>query len=365
MFSIYEQAPQMRALKKTPEGYGIVGDTIDIIHGPIGFGIEVNDYMNGSDNTLNFYTAKWYADDKEMGSIRLDDIGYEETRYLHAYADYKLYKDFGRWYQLLFQMPGNNLGIYTLNGFDFGDLTPTIHKMKIVLTDAAGNNTTISFYLENGVQLSCVLYKPCDHRFEVNKANEFSHPNVKFSLPATALYEWLCFDFKTIPASSGYSSKYELHHPYVPVHNYFDLYLKPEVPVPFALRDKMVLMYSDGKKESGKGTISEDSWYKASIRAFGTYWLAADTEAPVIKVSTPQGAVLSSAKSLKLSVMEKVTSVKSFRAELDGKWLLFEPTGNTYTYVFDARCPKGKHELVVTASDESGNIAKTVYHFTR
>lgn len=373
---IYEQKPQIITLKKTAEGYDIVGDTMQLKSNMAGIGVEVNDYMNGSENTLNFYTAKWSIDGIESNIIRLDDIGYEETRYLHAYADYKLHAEKGQWYQLLFKMPGNKLPL-----FKMGDYKPKVynledgagflklddaaaHNIKVVMTDAAGNATTVSFYLKS-VGASPPK-QSCAKPFNVNKTNEFSHPNVKFSLPATALYESLCFDFKSSAAiGTAYSGKYQLHNPLVPIHNFFDLYIKPEVPIPFNLRDKIVMMYTDGKNENGHGTVSEDGWYKASVRAFGTYWLVADAEPPVIKVSTPEGAALTAAKSLKLTVTEKLTSVKSFRAELDGKWLLFEPTGNTYTYVFDAHCPKGKHELVVTAGDENGNTAKTVYRFTK
>jgi hypothetical protein len=377
---VYEQTPQIITLKKTADGYGIAGDTLFLKTTLAGIGIEVNDYMNGSDNTLNFYTAEWYMYDIGAGIIRLDDIGYEETRYLHAYADYKMHTEKGQWYQLLFKMPGNKLPLFKMgddkpkvynieDGAGFirlNDAAP--HNIKVVMTDASGNATIVSFYVRSTDAAKSPQLKGPSHYgtlFTVGKVNIFEHPNIKFTLPATALYESLYFNLKQTTGIGGFTSRYQVHNPNVPVHNYFDLYLKPEVPVPFALRNKLVMMYTDGKTTNGRGTTSEDSWYKGSVRNFGTYWLAADTVAPVIKIAAKEGAVLTASKSLTLTVTEKLTSVKTFRAELDGRWLLFEPTGTTYTYLFDSHCPKGRHELVVTAADENGNSSRLVYHFMR
>src|SRR5690606_132759 len=84
-------------------------DTVLIKTNRLGMGIKVNDFMDGSQNTLNFFTAEWYLDDVLQGKILLDDIGYEETRYLHAYVDYKARKQTGEWFQLLMKLPGNRL----------------------------------------------------------------------------------------------------------------------------------------------------------------------------------------------------------------------------------------------------------------
>src|SRR5690606_31594248 len=84
-------------------------DTIKINSTMAGIGINVYDYMNGSDNTLNFYTAELYMDDALQVRIKLDDIGYDVTRYLHAYIDYKTRKTKGSWVQCFFELPGNRL----------------------------------------------------------------------------------------------------------------------------------------------------------------------------------------------------------------------------------------------------------------
>ncbi|HRP18304.1 MAG TPA: hypothetical protein PL128_09930, partial [Ginsengibacter sp.] len=58
--------------------------------------------------------------------------------------------------------------------------------------------------------------------------------------------------------------------------------------------------------------------------------------------------------------------IKNFRAELDGKWLMFSnDKGRNFIYRFDENCPKGKHELKIYVEDAVGNATEKVYNFTR
>ena len=61
--SIYNQSAQTIKLKKQEDIYTTSKDTIEVNTDKLGIGIHVNDFMNGSHNTLNFYTAAWYMDD--------------------------------------------------------------------------------------------------------------------------------------------------------------------------------------------------------------------------------------------------------------------------------------------------------------
>jgi hypothetical protein len=322
--------------------------------------------MDGSTNTLNFYTVQWYLDDVLQGGIRLDDIGYDVTRYLHAYIDYKSRKQKNEWYQLLFQLPGNRLDhIYlSLNnekgGIVLKDNEP--HTVKILLTDAPGNTATVIFNVRAGEPNKIAACG--DQLFRVNQANSFEHPNVKFIMDGQSLYDNVCFKHSSQRDEMSFSERHQLHNVYVPIHKYFSLAIKPDKPVPLSKRDKMVMMYSDSRSEDGRAAAVENGWYRASVRNFGTYWLIADTVAPIIKSLQAEGANLSKASRISFSVSEDITSVKMFRGELDGKWISFEPRGNTFFYTFDEHCPKGKHRLTVKASDENNNSKTYVYTFT-
>ena len=136
--------------------------------------------------------------------------------------------------------------------------------------------------------------------------------------------------------------------------------------MPFNLRSKVVLMYSDGKDEEGSAAAPvDDGWYKTSVRAFGTYWLDVDTIPPVIKPQLKTSASAVKAKQILLDVKDAETSVKKFNGYIDDKWVCFEQHGSSFFYKFDEHCPVGKHTLFFKAEDENGNTSTYTVTFTR
>ena len=404
--SIYEQTPYIVAIKKIAGKYVfdsldenegnveqekyINGDTIHTEASILGVGLVVNDFMNGSDNTLAFLTAQLFMDDNLQCEIRLDDIGYDETRYINAYADYtakylnpyavkidpKSKENYKKWVQCFFKLPGNHLdSIYRFLNSDRGALilpNHNTHRIKIIVTDDRNNSTNLLFYVKldtiDDNQTSPLA--GIDHietiNFYANKENNFKNPNVLFSLDSKQLYDDVDFIFIKTPDPDGYSDQYRLHYASVPIHHYFELQIKPNKPIPFNLRGKVAMMYTDDKDIDGRAASLEDNgWYKAKVRNFGTYWLDIDTTAPQIVSMQKNGANLARAKQIAFDATDDKTSIKNFNGYLDGKWICFEQHGDSFFYKFDEHCPKGKHKLVFKAEDENENIAIYNLTFTR
>ena len=58
--------------------------------------------------------------------------------------------------------------------------------------------------------------------------------------------------------------------------------------------------------------------------------------------------------------------IRNFRAELDGKWLMFtNDKGKSFIYNFDEKCGRGRHELTISIQDEAGNTTEKIFHFIR
>ncbi len=375
---IYEAEPTSYALAKQGGIYRpvrtanrlqpISRDTIQVPEGMTGIGVNVDDYMEGSDNTIAFYDARLLVDDSLQAEVVLDDIGYDETRYINAYADYKTKQLQHKWVQCLFQLPGNHLDrIFRHLNPNRGWLELTagkVHQVKIILTDDKGNISAVVFYAKP-IPVPGMGKKSDCTQFYANKTNTFTNPGISFALDERQLYDDICFRFGNTPGANIYSDKYQLHYPYVPVHHYFELQINPR-PIPFNLRNKVVMMYSDDKSEDGRAASPADNgWYKAKVRNFGAYWLDVDTIPPVIRPMQKDKTNLAKAKQIAFEVKDAKTSVKSFSGYLDGKWICFEQHGNLFFYNFDAHCPKGKHKLVFRAEDENGNAASSTLNFVR
>ncbi len=343
-------------------GTSVTGDTILVPAGITGVGVNIDDFMDSSTNTITWYTAKLYMDDILQAQVTLDDIGYEETRYINAYIDYKSRQRLHKWVQCLFLLPGNQLThIYSgLNKYKGRlDLTDNkVHKVTMIFTDARGNTSKVLFYVAPSQAAASIPVSGCT-RFLAGKANKFSNDNVSFQLDERQLYDDICFTCKAAKGNA-FSEKYTLHTAEVPLHHYFDLLLKPVKQIPARYVSKVVMRYTDGDDEDGRAAIADMGWYKAKVRNFGTYWLDIDTIPPAIK-PLQRSHDLSHAKELAFEVKEAMTSVKKFSGYIDGAWTCFEQHGDRFFYSFDAHCPKGKHKLVFRAEDENGN--ERVYHF--
>jgi len=76
------------------------------------------------------------------------------------------------------------------------------------------------------------------------------------------------------------------------------------------------------------------------------------------------GANLSKAAKLSFAISDN-SGIKAYRAELDGKWLMFARRGNVISYTFDEHCKPGKHSLRMLVTDIAGNTKEQTFTFTR
>ena len=358
-----------KPLRTDDKAYVVSRDTVQVPAALTGIGINVDDHMDGSDNTIAFYTAKLYMDDSLQAQITLDNIGYDETRYINAYADYKTKELKHKWIQCLFKVPGNHLdGIFghlnNNNGrLDLND--KKTHKVSIILTDDKGNCSKVIFFVSPQPVFD-IAQQNDGITFYAGKTNTCSDTGITFTLDNKQLYDDIKFKLKATHYPEVYSAAYQVHYSYVPLHHYFEMTIKPDKPIPADMRNKVVMMYNDGKDKDGRAaTAMENGWYRAKVRNFGTYWLDIDDTPPMITSMQKNNGNLSKAKQITFDVKDDMTSVKSFSGYLDGKWICFEQHSSLFFYKFDEHCPKGKHKLVFKAQDESGNEQTFQLTFTR
>jgi hypothetical protein len=119
------------------------------------------------------------------------------------------------------------------------------------------------------------------------------------------------------------------------------------------------------KTEVAKATGDGD-WFTAKFRSFGSFELIADDVPPIIYGGFTDNSNLSKSSGIIFTPKDDNDAIKTFRAELDGKWLRFtNDKGHSFIYSFDEMCDRGNHELKISVSDEAGNVTEKTYHFTR
>lgn len=370
--SIYEQTPKTYNVR--PEGgvYSPSPRLLSVGHDKVGFGLQALDKQNNTHNTFGIYREILYDNENPVIGFQLDNIGYDETRYVDAHTDYKTYQETRRHYQLLFPLPGNELPIYYPGGAD-GSVDVSdgkIHHIRILVKDAYGNTSTVSFDVKKDPQAAPPAYAPCENTMYADSRDIYENNNVQFFLEPGTLYDSICFRYNEIPVEKAgyYSNIYALSSSDIPLYRSFSLQIKPDRPLPDSLLDKAVIVRqnSRGSGESVAAATWENGWAKASFRDFGNFSLQVDDTPPVITpLNIQDGADLSKATTISFRIADAKSGIRSYRGELDGKWLLFARKGNTISYTFDAHCSPGAHTLKLTVTDESNNQSVRIYHFKR
>jgi hypothetical protein len=363
--SLYEQSPIVVPVKNTKAGYVATRPLVKVATDKVGLGLSALDRQSNSANPNGIYEAMIIQKGQIDCGFQLDNIGYDETRYLNAHIDYKMKKGGGPYVQLLFALPGNDLDIYqdvSGNGIiDLSDKQP--HPLTIRVTDAYGNASNVQITLQQ--EGNSTEGSVCANKMYADSRNIFENNQVEFYLEEGSLYDEICFRYLEIPNATAYSSTYRLHTALVPVHYSFGLRIKPNRPVSAALQNKMIIVRK-GLGESVSATTFEDGWYKGTFRDLGDFYLTTDTDAPRIALlgGIKQGANLSKAGRIAFS-MNDASGIKSYRAELDGKWIMFSRRSNVLSYTFDEHCQPGNHTLTLTVTDIANNESTYTLTFKR
>src|SRR5262249_35801946 len=111
-----------------------------------------------------------------------------------------------------------------------------------------------------------------------------------------------------------------------------------------------------GSRSVVKKAEWQSGWLAATFDDFGTFQAFADIEPPQINAPGRGDTIDLSPASRIVFYPSDNFGIRSFRAELDGKWLLFTKyKDRAYIYNFDERCPFGVHSLKVSVTDIAGN----------
>lgn len=364
-FSTYEPGANGVAIKKTGSIY--TTDIVKVNSPMISFGIKAVDKANQGFN-LGIYKAELLMDGKLVYGFTIDKVSYDDTRYLNGCIDYTKFSRDKMAIQHLSVLPGMKLQNYSTPGLS-GVISlqdEDIHTIEIVLKDAKGNTSRLT----TKVQLGKVSEKIPQMANVVlpNSGKTITTDHAEISFSKNAMYDAVNFSMYEKNSGDGntVSNTIVLQNPYLPVHDYYTLKIKPNRSLSREEKDKVVTLFNYGSdKDAVKAKWNGDQ-AEAQFNRLGTAELILDNSSPSVSPNWKEGAVVNGS-TLRLKGSTKVGDIVSFRAELDGKWLRFSRVKNDFVYVFDEKCPKGSgiHTLKVTAINTAGNTTVQTFTFQR
>jgi hypothetical protein len=373
--STYSQSPKLFSLKKIHGNYTTTQPVITVNTDKVSFGVYAIDKLTGTANPHGIYEAILYLDEKAVVGFEIDSITYDETRYVNAHIDYKTRASGGPFIEHLSRLPGYPEGVYKeFSGDGVIELTDDrVHQIKIIVMDTYGNTSTLESSIkkglikETGLQKDSVSYHD-QKEFHPGFVNIFESEDLQVVLSPKDLYDSFAFVYSKKPgfSSRSYSGMYLIGSGLVPVQSNFIVRINADKPVPAELRDKMLIKRTWGNKTEVAKATGEGEWFTAKFRSFGNFELMADNVPPAIYGGFKDNSNLSKTSRIIFIPKDNNDGIKSFRAELDGRWLRFtNDKGHSFIYDFDEMCDRGDHELKISVSDEAGNITEKIYHFTK
>lgn len=386
--SVYEQSPRIFPLKTSAAGTFTTVPPVIIVHSSIiSLAITAFDTHNGSSNSNGIYESVLYVDGVAQTGFRMDEISYNNTRYLNAHIDFRTKANGGSYLQNLSEMPGYINSIYK-KGTGNGAITITdsaIHNIKIVVKDAYQNTSILeckikwsgadsqlpapTFTKASMGRPGSQLPTPDSRLFYPLMLDGFESEECEFYIGERCLYDSVHIKYSRIAATApaAISSLHAIGATYIPLQEAYLIRIKPTRALTETEKSRTVMQWFAGTKKDIQKVDWQLQWAGAKFRDFGFYQLLVDMEPPqILPVGFADGSDLGKASRMVFTIKDNLNKFKNVRTELDGKWLRFtNDKGRNFIYQFDEKCLSGIHKLKVTAEDEAGNVAVRVIEFRR
>lgn len=353
-------------LRRQPNG-DIIANTV-YAYGEIGIGINSYDRFDGALNQNGLYDVEMQINGKKIYQFTADKLSFDESRFINSYIDYERYDNLKQRVQKCFvDYSENKLSFYkTLINKGFLNIKDTLdYNVTLITKDYSGNETKLSipFKGKKDTILITKNIKKTPYFFRSNQENKIMDSIVHVNFPKNIFYEDFYFDFSY---ENGIA---KLHNSTVPVHDYFSIYFD----VSKYSAEELKTMYIAKKTKYGKlyyvDSKHKDNYMYCSSKELGNYTLASDNKPPKISAANfKENQWLTNNRTLKVKIFDGASGINSYRAEINGKWILmkFDPKNGLLTYDFNDNNLSGTTQVLkIVVTDNANNSTTFTSTFNR
>lgn len=334
------------------------------------FGVEAEDFYDGSSNRCGIYTIQLKANEEIIYETKVDHLSFPAARSILSHIDYATRKQKGWVIQKTLIEPNNQTPFYSEVSREKGKISITdtsVCNLEYVLSDFSGNSVKSKFILKANPEYQSLELSPrrCLAEFEWDKANHFDSLGVFVFMPAQSLFSNLCFNFEANYQSTYLSPVYTIGDELIP------LYKAIEISIPYTgdyqQIDRLFIAKVDKNSNNQEkivfvgGVMDENGVLTAKTRNFGSFTIAIDSISPEIRDLTKYDQLTATGK-LEIKGLDRLSGLKSYRGTLDGEWVLFQydEKEDYFVHHLNERAIKKNtsHKLVFELIDQRGNVRK-------
>ena len=331
--------------------------------GTIGFGINTVDQMDGEPNQNGVFEMESSVNGDKIFQANFQKFSFAETRDLNKLIDYGYYVKNSSRIQKLFVEPSNPLSIYS-NVSNEGLLNvhdSLSYDYTIRIKDFSGNERVVRIPIIGKFRnVIPTEDNTTDYFVQANQPANFEANGIDIYFPKNSLYDDIYLDILFE------DEKVKVHEDEVPLKSGFTIGFDVSKYKPEDRQQLFIAQLNKWGNPSYSSTKKDGDRFTTSTRNFGTYTLATDNTPPrVSPVNFKDGQWISSNKDLKVRISDDLSGINSFRATVNGKWILmeYEYKNNLLTHDFsDGVVTDTENHLKVEVTDNVGNT--TVYEAT-
>ncbi|MDP3358675.1 MAG: M23 family metallopeptidase [Lutibacter sp.] len=347
--------PLQLSFKKLSNG-DLLADKINAF-GKIGFGINAYDQLDNAINQNGLYSLELSVNGEKFHEFKASVLAFAEDKYINLLVDYERLEKTGQRIQKCFIEPSNKLNMYAAS-VNNGYLTiedKKSYNVDIIAKDFSGNTQKITIPVvgKNDPVLVRKTETQTPYKISFAQFNQFSKNGVTVAFPKNTFYADLWLDFDVVDSVAN------VHYPNVPIH--YNYTITFDVSKYSESEKKQMYIASINKKgtKSYESTVKKDSIFYASTKKLGKFTLLSDKDAPNIQLHNfKNDQWITNHETLKVKIFDYKSGINTYRAEINGQWILMEydVTTGVLTYDFkDLVFTDSKHALKVTVTDNVGN----------
>ncbi|MGM5470385.1 M23 family metallopeptidase [Flavobacteriaceae bacterium LMO-SS05] len=329
-------------------------------YGTIGFGIETNDKQDAAPNQNGVYNIQTFFNGNKTLELDFRRFSFDESKLINRFIDYGFYKTKQSRIQKLFVQSGNTLSLLKdveEDGYiKIEDNTSSVYKIRI--QDFKNNEAWVTLSIRGKKKEANPVSNTMNSKYLVysNQPTSLQKDRVSVYIPANTFFddEYLDFDVKNdtlklhkdiIPLQKNYSIYYDVSH-----YNEAD-------------KSKLFVAQLTGynQRPNYMTTTRKGDSLIARPNTLGTFALVSDRVKPKITpINFISGKWLSKETALKVKIVDDLSGISSYRATINGKWILmeYEFKDNILTYDFEDKVSaETENNLKLIVTDNVGNNA--------
>jgi len=325
--------------------------------GPIGFGINVYDQLNGAYNKNGVYSIEMRVNGHKVYHHNLETFSFKESKYINLLIDYTHYAAYKKKFQRTHKVEKNQLKIYknllhdgvvhVKNGFNY--------SIEIIVSDFAGNSSTVKIPVK-GVQNNAIFKQKKDttaYKIIAGKFHKWSKKGVSIAFPKNTFYNDLFLDFDV------QDSIVKIHEPTVPLNKSYTLTFDVSKYSEKEKSQMYIANINNKRYPSYQNTRKKKDKFYTTTKTLGKFTLATDKQKPTIYLKNFKSEKwITKHSEIIVKISDKGTGIKSYRATLDGAWILMEYDLKKKQIVYqfkDKELIGAKHLLKIEVEDNVGN----------